>query len=340
MPLGEQDVYLFREGTHASLQSIMGCMLDVQSATFRVWAPNAARVSVIGEWNGWDAGAHPLEGRQDGTGIWEGGVRGVVRGQAYKYRIVTRDGVALDKADPFALYAEIPPATASRAWTLDYDWHDAAWMASRHAAMRSTRRCRSTRCISGRGDATTPTRSRPIGTSRNRSPITCARMGFTHVELMPLTEHPFYGSWGYQTTGYFAPTARYGAPQDFMYLVDHLHQRGIGVILDWVPSHFPDDPHGLARLRRHAPLRARRPAAGLSSGVEQLHLQLRPPRGARVPPVERALLARQATTSTACASMPSRRCCTSTTRRKEGEWIPNVHGGRENLGRGRSSCGS
>ena len=159
MPLGEQDVYLFREGTHASLQSIMGCMLDVQSATFRVWAPNAARVSVIGEWNGWDAGAHPLERRQDGTGIWEGGVRGVVRGQAYKYRIVTRDGVALDKADPFALLRGA--SAGDRLAGMDARLRLARRCVdgvARMRAMRSTRRCRFTRCISARGDATTPAR--------------------------------------------------------------------------------------------------------------------------------------------------------------------------------------
>ena len=131
--LGEQDVYLFREGTHDALYAVMGCMLGEDSATFRLWAPNAARVSVIGDWNGWNADTDPLTVRGDYTGIWEGTAPGVARGHAYKYRIVTRDGRALDKADPFALYAEPPPLTASRAWTLDYEWGDAAWMASRRA---------------------------------------------------------------------------------------------------------------------------------------------------------------------------------------------------------------
>src|SRR5215813_1276796 len=129
--LGEQDVYLFREGTHDALYGVMGCVLGNDAATFRLWAPNASRVSVIGEWNGWNGDADPLAARSDHTGIWEGTVSGVARGQAYKYRIVTRDGRALDKADPFALYAEAPPLTASRAWTLEYVWGDEAWMASR-----------------------------------------------------------------------------------------------------------------------------------------------------------------------------------------------------------------
>ena len=329
--LSEQDVYLFREGTHASLASILGCTLRGDSARFRVWAPNAARVSVIGDWNGWNADANRLEPRWDETGIWEGTIHGVARGQAYKYRIVTQSGAALDKADPFAFYAETPPATASRVWTLEFDWHDDAWMASRRARnaldapiaiyelhLGSWRRPESPSLPTYRGIA------EPL------ADYVSAR-GFTHVEFLPLMEHPFYGSWGYQTTGYFAPTARYGTPQDLMYLIDLLHRRGIGVILDWVPSHFPDDAHGLAwfdgtHLYEHAdPRRGFHPewkslifnydrhevrAFLVSSALfwlDAYHVD-----GLRVDAVASMLYLDYA--------------------RKDGEWLPNVHGGKENLG--------
>jgi len=192
--VGEKDVYLFREGTHAHLQSILGCSLHGGSARFRVWAPNATRVSVIGDWNGWDERADPLVARRDETGLWEGWVRGVARGQAYKYRIVTRDGAALDKADPFGIYAEVPPATASRAWTLDYDWGDDAWMGSRGSRnalaapmsiyemhLGSWRRPEAPRLPTYRGIA------EPLADY-------VSAHSFTHVEFLPLMEHPFYGS--------------------------------------------------------------------------------------------------------------------------------------------------
>ncbi|HKX44198.1 MAG TPA: alpha-amylase family glycosyl hydrolase, partial [Burkholderiaceae bacterium] len=235
--LSDFDAHLFREGTHARLYDKLGCHLlgPDGGARFGVWAPNAAAVSVVGDWNGWQEGASRLEPRADGSGIWEGEVAQVQHGQAYKYRVLSKHrGYVADKADPFAVLAEVPPATGSRAWDLDYEWGDADWM--------------STRAARNALDAPIAVYELHAGSWRRRDGSFIGyrelahaladhmvAMGFTHVELMPITEHPFYGSWGYQTTGYFAPTARYGTPQDFMYFVDHLHQRGIGVLLDWVP---------------------------------------------------------------------------------------------------------
>jgi 1,4-alpha-glucan branching enzyme len=329
--LGEQDVYLFREGTHAALHSLLGCTLGDGFARFRVWAPNAARVSVIGDFNAWNGDGNGLAVRGDETGIWEGCVRGVTRGQAYKYRIVTRDGAILDKADPFAFYAECPPATASRVWSLDYAWGDDAWMATRRSrnALDAPISIYELHFGSWRRDdpAQLPTYR---GMAQPLADYVCAQ-GFTHVEFLPLMEHPFYGSWGYQTTGYFAPTARYGTPQDLMYLIDVLHRRGIGVILDWVPSHFPDDPHGLAwfdgtHLYEHAdPRKGFHPewkslifnydrhevrAFLVSSALfwlDKYHVD-----GLRVDAVASMLYLDYA--------------------RNAGEWVPNIHGGKENLG--------
>jgi len=332
--LTDHDVYLFREGTHGRLFEGLGCQMhrSRDGASFAVWAPNARSVSVIGEWNGWNPDAHPLAPRADASGIWEGRVREVARGQAYKYRIVSQTGGHVsEKADPLGFYAEGPPATASRAWVLDYEWRDADWMAN-----RATRNAL---------DAPMAIYELHLGSWRRTSDgqflgyreIAHAlaeylqQMGFTHAELMPVTEHPFYGSWGYQTTGYFAPSARYGSPQDFMYLVDHLHQHGIGVILDWVPSHFPTDAHGLGYfdgtyLYEHAdPRQGYHPewnssifnyernevrAFLLSSALfwlDKYHID-----GLRVDAVASMLYLDYA--------------------RKEGEWIPNRYGGKENLG--------
>ena len=331
-PLGEQDVYLFREGTHDALYAVMGCLLGKNAATFRLWAPNAASVAVIGEWNGWDANADPLVARDDQTGLWEGAVRGVKRGQAYKYRIVTRDGGrALDKADPFALYAEPPPSTASRAWTLDYDWSDDAWMESRRRRNALDAPISIYELHLGswrREDAARLPRYRDIAHALANY---VHENGFTHVELLPITEHPFYGSWGYQTTGYFAPTARYGEPQDLMYLIDVLHQRGIGVILDWVPSHFPDDPHGLARfdgthLYEHAD-----PRQGFHPEWKSLIFNYERHE-------VRAFLVSSARLWLAKYHLDGLRVDAVASMlyldygRKDGEWLPNIHGGRENLG--------
>jgi 1,4-alpha-glucan branching enzyme len=328
----EQDIFLFREGTHAHIHRFLGCHLlgADAGASFAVWAPNASSVSVIGEWNGWHPGANPLAPRTDGSGIWEGIAKEVRQGQTYKYRIVAGEGGrVLEKADPVGFYCEAPPATASRCWALDYAWQDADWMGARaaHNSLDAAMVIYEAHLGSWR---------RKDGAFLNYRELAHALgeylsdLGFTHVELMPITEHPFYGSWGYQTTGYFAPTARYGTPQDLMYFVDHLHRKGIGVILDWVPSHFPLDAHGLSdfdgtHLYEHADARQGfhpewnsaifnygrdEVRSFLTSSAlfwfEKYHID-----GIRVDGVASMLYLDYA--------------------RKAGGWIPNRFGGRENL---------
>ena len=330
--LTDHDVYLFREGTHGRLYDAMGCHLEPGGAQFRVWAPNASRVAVFGAFNDWSPEANALSPRSDGSGIWEGRVAGVERGHSYKFRVVGADGkYAIDKADPFAVYAEVPPSTASRAWTLEFDWEDGEWMAGRAArnALDAPMAIYEVHLGSWRrGEG-----NRMLSYGEIAQPLAdyVREMGYTHVELLPVTEHPFYGSWGYQTTGYFAPTARHGDPQGFMYLVDTLHRHGVGVILDWVPSHFPSDAHGLAyfdgtHLYEHAdPRQGFHPdwkssifnygrhevrAFLLSSALfwlDRYHID-----GLRVDAVASMLYLDYG--------------------RKAGEWIPNRHGGRENLG--------
>ncbi len=251
--LTDHDVYLFREGSHIRLYEKLGAhpgtVDGVDGTHFAVWAPNAAAVSVIGDFNGWDIDANRLRARQDESGIWEGFVAGVGHRARYRYRIVSRqDGHAFLKCDPFGFATEASPGTASRVSHLEYEWGDAEWIARRHRANAldapiSVYEVHPGSWRRGEGD-------RFLGYRELAHHLAdhVLDSGFTHVELTPVTEHPFYGSWGYQTTGYFAPTARYGEPQDLMYLVDYLHQRGIGVILDWVPSHFPTDAHGLAQF--------------------------------------------------------------------------------------------
>ena len=249
----DQDLYLFREGTLFRAYEKLGARVapgraDRPAGTeFAVWAPNAAAVSVVGDFNGWQPATHPLEARGDTSGIWSGFIAGIGEGTLYKYHIASRhNGFHVEKSDPYAFHCETPPRTASVVWDLAYEWGDREWMQKRAAAnslsapwtiyevhLGSWRRGENNRYLTYRELA------HALGDY-------IIETGFTHVELMPVMEHPFYGSWGYQVTGYFAPTSRYGTPQDFMYLIDHLHQRGIGVILDWVPSHFPSDEHGLA----------------------------------------------------------------------------------------------
>ena len=224
----------------------LGTQAGQAGAQFTVWAPHARSVAVVGDFNGWQG--HALQPQGDGSGRWAGFVPGASLGQRYKYRIETADGRWLDKADPFALCAEHPPLTASRLWDLAYDWQDADWMAQRGARQAADQPMAIYEVHLGswqRGDDGQFLNYRTLA---QRLVQHCQAMGFTHVELLPVAEHPFYGSWGYQVTGFYAPTARYGTPQDLMALVDTLHQHGIGVLLDWVPSHFPSDAHGLGQF--------------------------------------------------------------------------------------------
>ncbi|HWW33595.1 MAG TPA: 1,4-alpha-glucan branching protein GlgB [Steroidobacteraceae bacterium] len=337
MLLTEQDIYHFREGTYFRAYERLGAHAtgaDGASGThFAVWAPNAAAVSVVGDFNGWQRGRHPLSARYDSSGIWEGTVEGIGPGALYKYHVVGSDGhTAVDKADPYAFRSELPPRTASVVWDLGYEWGDADWMRTRTRAnslgapwsiyelhLGSWRR------VPEEGDRSLNYRELAHALADYVNEV-----GFTHVELLPVMEHPFYGSWGYQLTGYFAPSARYGSPQDFMYLIDHLHQRGIGVVLDWVPSHFPTDEHGLARfdgthLYEHAdPRQGFHPewsssifnygraevrnflASNALFWLERYHVD-----ALRVDAVASMLYLDYA--------------------RRAGEWIPNRFGGRENL---------
>jgi 1,4-alpha-glucan branching enzyme len=248
--LGDVDLHLFNEGSHRSLGRKMGAHpLVGGGAAFSVWAPNAARVSVIGDFNSWDAGAHILEVR-GASGIWEGVIADASPGDVYKFAVTTKAGRVLEKADPFALCTEVPPRTGSVLWDLAYDWGDADWMAAR--AQRSwfgtAISIYEVHLGSWRRPGDQPGRLPRYEELAEPLIAHVQRCGFTHVEFLPLMEHPFYGSWGYQTTGYFAPTRRYGDPQGLMWLIDQLHRAGIGVILDWVPSHFPSDEFALANF--------------------------------------------------------------------------------------------
>ncbi len=249
--LSDVDLHLFNEGSHFHLYDKLGAhplkVGDVEGTYLAVWAPDAERVFAMGDFNGWNRSSHPLRPRQQ-SGIWEGFIPSLARGERYKYHIMSRvAGYRVDKADPLAFCAETPPRTASVAWTLDYAWGDHEWLADRRQRHTLEAPIATYELHLGSWMRIPEEGNRSL-TYRELAPrlVEYVRtMGFTHVEFLPIMEHPFYGSWGYQTTGYFAPTSRYGTPQDFMYLVDQLHQHGIGVILDWVPSHFPNDEHGL-----------------------------------------------------------------------------------------------
>ena len=266
--LSDEDVHLFNEGRHFRLYEHLGChpsVVDgVAGCYFALWAPNAERVAVVGDFNDWDGTRHPLTPRAS-SGVFEGFVAGATAPANYKYRIRSRlGGDEFDKADPMGRFFEVPASTASRVWASQYQWGDDEWLATRATENPLERpvsvyevHLGSWRRVPEQGD-----RSLTYREMAEQLPDYCLAMGFTHVQFMPVMEHPFYGSWGYQTTGYFAPTSRYGTPDDFKYLIDRLHRAGVGVLLDWVPSHFPADAHALGlfdgtHLYEHADVRQR-----------------------------------------------------------------------------------
>ncbi|HEX6296858.1 MAG TPA: 1,4-alpha-glucan branching protein GlgB [Burkholderiales bacterium] len=325
------DQYLFREGTHSRLYEKLGAHVVSNAVEFAVWAPNAASVAVIGDWNGWEPRANPMIGSD--AGIWRARVEGARHGSIYKFHVVSKTGdFRVDKSDPFAFRAEPAPRTGSVVWDLEYEWGDAEWMQTRQHRNALGAPCSVYELHLGswRRDPSNP--ERLLGYREVAPALTqyLKEMGFTHVELMPIMEHPFYGSWGYQCTGYFAASSRYGAPQDLMFLIDTLHQAGIGVILDWVPSHFPWDQHGLGyfdgtHLYEHAdPRQGHHPdwasaifnysrnevraflASSARFWLDKFHAD-----GLRVDAVASMLYLDYG--------------------RKAGEWIPNRYGGRENI---------
>ncbi len=332
--LTDDDLYLFNEGTHYRLYEKLGSHVltvdDKVGTYFAVWAPDAERVSVMGDFNGWAPDRHLLAPRGS-SGIWEGFIPDVGRGTKYKYHIWSRfNGFRVDKADPFALYAEEPPLTASVVWDTWYEWQDSDWMAERGRrnaldAPFATYEVHLGSWMRGEGNR--------VLSYRELAPRLVEyvrKLGFTHVEFMPIMEHPFGGSWGYQVTGYFAPSSRFGSPQDFMFLVEELHRAGIGVILDWVPSHFPGDVHGLVyfdgtHLYEHADPRQgfhpdwasyifnynRNEVRSFLGSSAVFWLDRYHADGLRVDAVASMLYLDYS--------------------RSEGEWIPNEYGGRENL---------
>jgi 1,4-alpha-glucan branching enzyme len=334
--LGEQDLFLLNEGTHVRLYEKLGAhplTVDGEAGTyFAVWAPNAAQVSVMGTFNAWSKVSHMLVSRGQ-SGIWEGFFTDISTGTTYKYHIVSRDhDYHVDKADPFAFFSEISPQTGSIVWDLAYEWHDQPWMETR--GRRNTLASPTTIYELHLGSwRRVPQEHNRMLTYRevaHQLADYVQHMGFTHVEFLPLMEHPFYGSWGYEVSGYFAPTSRYGTPQDLMYLIDYLHQREIGVILDWVPAHFPRDEHSLGYFDGTHLFEHDDPRQGIHADwdsfifnygrnevqsfllsnalfwLEKYHVD-----GLRIDAVASMLYLDYS--------------------RKEGEWIPNAYGGRENL---------
>ncbi|NOT76449.1 MAG: 1,4-alpha-glucan branching protein GlgB [Cyclobacteriaceae bacterium] len=334
--LTDFDIHLFKSGKHFKLYEKLGAhAAEFKGKTgtyFAVWAPNAKAVSAIGNFNQWNDGASKLNPRWDESGIWEGFFADVHKGEAYKFAIHSNSGEYLEKADPFATFAEVAPKTASIVWEAEHDWKDKHWLDERKKQTGKAKPYSVYEVHMGSW------RRKPEDGNRSLSYRELAvemvdyvkEMGFTHVEFLPVMEHPFFGSWGYQLTGYFAPTSRFGTPEDFMFLVDAFHAAEIGVILDWVPSHFPGDAHGLFKfdgthLFEHAdPRKGFHPdwssyiynygrpevrsflISNAMFWLERFHID-----GLRVDAVASMLYLDYS--------------------RKAGEWIPNEYGGNENI---------
>jgi 1,4-alpha-glucan branching enzyme len=335
--LTPNDIYLFKEGTLYRAYDKLGAhpvVVDGRSGThFAVWAPNAEGVSVVGDFNGWNPDHDPLHARWDQSGIWEGFIGEVGPGTVYKYHIRSRlGGYRVDKSDPFAFRCETPPRTASIVADLGYEWNDLDWQRDRSRLNALDSPWSIYEVHLGSWRRVPEEHNRPLNYRELAVALAdyVIDMGFTHVELMPVMEHPFYGSWGYQVTGYFAPTGRYGTPQDFMYLVEHLHRRGIGVILDWVPSHFPSDEHGLAyfdgtHLYEHADPRQGYHPEWNSSIFNYGRAEVRNFLGSS------ALFWLDAYRADALRVDAVASMLYLDYGRRAGEWIPNRYGGHENL---------
>jgi len=333
----DYDIHLFKEGNAFQLYAKFGAhemSVDEQKGVYlALWSPNAKSVSVIGDFNEWNSQTHPLGIRWDGSGIWEGFIPHLKKGDLYKFHIAsTQRKYSVDKGDPFGFFWELSPHTATVVWDLDYDWGDKDWMVNRkkHNDLDNPLSVYEVHLGSWRRSSKDPERLLSFREITPHLVEYVREMGFTHVEFLPVMEHPFYGSWGYQVVGFFAPTSRYGTPQDFMFLIDKLHQNGVGVILDWVPSNFPTDEHGLAffdgtHLYEHEdPRKGFHPdwkshifnygrsevrnflISNALFWLDKYHID-----GLRIDAVASMLYLDYS--------------------RKEGEWIPNKYGGRENI---------
>jgi 1,4-alpha-glucan branching enzyme len=335
-PFSDEEIKLFGQGRHNRIFDFLGARLmeskGKPGAYFAVWAPNAEQVYVFGSFNKHEKRSHMLYPRWDSSGIWEGFVPGLKKGDKYKYLVVSKSGESFEKSDPLACFNELRPLTSSIIWDLEYEWNDKSWMQSRKRqnSLNQPISIYEMHLGSWKRNPESPEEFLTYREIAQLLPGYCKDLGFTHIEFMPVMEHPFDGSWGYQVTGYFSPTSRFGTPQDLMFLIDTLHQHNIGVILDWVPSHFPYDAHGLFRfdgthLYEHEDMRkgyqpdwksyifntGRNEIKSFLISNALFWLEYFHADGLRVDAVASMLYLDYS--------------------RKDGEWLPNEYGGNENL---------